>query len=92
MEKPNWRTKENCESIIVIIRDALHNETAGVIFSDNFINNKQHSDDIVLLAESINDLQRLLQKVNEMSIHNGLKMNLKRKEPISTKNQTKTYN
>ena len=51
------------------------------------ISNIRYADDTVLLAENANDLQRLVQKVHDVSIRYGLNMNLgKTKCIVFTKN------
>ena len=70
-----------------IMREALYEEQAGVLVNGMPVSNIRYADDTVLLAENANDLQRIVQKVHDVSIRYGLNMNLgKTKFIVFTKN------
>ena len=60
-----------------IMRDAgLHEAQAGIKMAGRNINNLRYTDDIVLMAESKEELKSLLMKVKEESEKVGLKFNI----------------
>ena len=56
-------------------------ETKGVCINGEYLNNLRFADDIVLIAETANDLQEMLSDLNRESLKVGLKMN-KRKTKV----------
>ena len=59
------------------MRNAGLDETqAGIKISGRNINNLRYADDITLMAESEEELKRLLMKVQEESEKVGLKLNI----------------
>lgn len=59
-----------------IFRDALEEENEGIIINGQTINNIRYADDTVILADSMNKLQHLMDKVNTACKDKGLKMNI----------------
>lgn len=59
-----------------IISEALVDSERGISVNGVPISNIRYADDTVLLGESAEDLQWLLNKINEVSNENGLKMNV----------------
>ena len=59
---------------------ATHNVNIGAKIQDQLISNLRFADDIVILAESANDLQNLVDKVYENSSNLGLKINIAKTE------------
>ena len=54
----------------------LDEAQAGIKIARRNINNLQHADDTTLMAESEEELKRLLMKVKEESEKAGLKLNI----------------
>ena len=62
-----------------IMRNAgLHEAQAGIKISGRNINNFRYADDTTLMAESKEELKRLLMKVKEESEKVGLKLNIQK--------------
>lgn len=61
-----------------IFNNALNDRTEGININGQIINNLRYADDSVLLAESSEDLQILLNAVYASSIQYGLDMNTKK--------------
>ena len=62
-----------------IMRNAgLYEEQVGIKIEGKNINNLKYADDTTLVAESEEELQRLLMKVNEESEKAGLKLNIQK--------------
>ena len=62
-----------------IVRNAGLEETqAGIKISGRNINNLRYADDTTLMAESEEELTRLLMKVKEKSENVGLKLNIQK--------------
>jgi hypothetical protein len=61
-----------------ILAEALNDTMEGIVINGEVINNVRYADDTVLLADSITDLQTLLEKVNVASNGKGLNMNVKK--------------
>ena len=55
----------------------LEEAQAGIKIAGRYINNLRYADDITLMAESIEELQRVLMKVKEKSEKVGLKLNIR---------------
>ena len=73
---PCWLFKLNAE---YIMRNAGLDETkAGIKIAGRNINNLRYADDTTLMAESKEELQRLLMKVKEESENVGLKLNIQK--------------
>ena len=56
----------------------LHKAQAGIKIARRNINNLRYADDITLMAESEEELKRLLMKVKEESEKVGLKLNIQK--------------
>ena len=56
----------------------LQEAQAGIKIAGRNINNPRYADDITLMAESEQDLERLLMKVKEESEKVGLKLNIQK--------------
>ena len=54
----------------------LDKAQAGIKIAERNINNLRYADDITLMAESEEELKRLLMKVKEESKKSGLKLNI----------------
>uniref|UniRef100_A0A8D9DVR2 Craniofacial development protein 2 n=1 Tax=Cacopsylla melanoneura TaxID=428564 RepID=A0A8D9DVR2_9HEMI len=61
-----------------IMAKALEEERGGIVINGTPVNNLRYADDTVLLAENIEDLQRMLNKVMEASEEYGLTLNTKK--------------
>lgn len=61
-----------------IFREALEDESAGIAVNGNFINNIRYADDIAIIANTLEDLQKLFQKVAMVSRAHGLNINIKK--------------
>ena len=77
---PNW---ERSMSRLYIMRNAgrkLRNREAqaGIKIAGRNINNLRYADDTTLMAESEEELKRLLMKVKEESEKAGLKLNIQK--------------
>ena len=57
---------------------------AGIKFASRNINNLRYADDTTLLAESEEELRRLLMKVKEESENVGLKINIQKTKIMAT--------
>ena len=57
----------------------LNEAQAGIKIAGRSINNLRYADDTTLMAESEDDLKRLLMKVKEGSEKVGLKLNIQKK-------------
>ena len=64
----------------VVMLFATHNVNIGAKIHGQLISNLRFADDIVILAESANDLQNLVDKVYENSSNLGLKINIAKTE------------
>lgn len=60
-----------------IFREALEKDENGVLVNDKPLNNIRY-DDTVIFADSLEGLQQLMNKVNEVSKRYGLKMTIKK--------------
>ena len=58
--------------------DGLEEAQAGIKIAVRNINNLRYTDDTTLMAESEEELKRLLMKVKEESEKNGLKLNIQK--------------
>lgn len=67
----------------VIFKKAIREEK-GVRIGGESITNIRYADDTAILAESIEDLQRMLDKVNEQSTQMGLTINIKKTKLLVT--------
>ena len=56
----------------------LEEAQAGIKIAGRNINNLRYADDTILMAESENELKRLLMKVKEESENVGLKLNIQK--------------
>ena len=56
----------------------LEEAQAGIKIAGRNINNLRHTDDTTLMAESIEELERVLMKVKEKSEKVGLKLNIQK--------------
>ena len=61
-----------------IFRDALEDQEVGIKVNGEWINNIRYADDTVLLADSMADLQKLLDMINERGRAMGLEINTKK--------------
>lgn len=61
-----------------IFQEALYNRTEGVRMGGEVINNIRYADDTAIMAESIEDLQLLLNRVYEASRRWGININTKK--------------
>lgn len=61
-----------------IIKVALNEEPAGITINGQTINNLRYADDTVIIAETLNDLQRIVKKLKDVGLQFGLNMNLKK--------------
>uniref|UniRef100_A0A8D8TK36 Craniofacial development protein 2 n=1 Tax=Cacopsylla melanoneura TaxID=428564 RepID=A0A8D8TK36_9HEMI len=61
-----------------IMAKALEEENGGIVINGTSINNLRYADDAVILAENIEDLQRMLNKVIDASEEFGLSLNAKK--------------
>jgi len=68
----------NCYSEYIMRESADDLTWIGVTFSGHTINNLRYADDIVLIAQSPQALQRLLDKVEAVSREYGLEINTKK--------------
>ena len=57
----------------------LEEAQAGIKIAGRYINNLRYTDDTTLIAESEEELKRLLLKVKEESEKAGLKLNIRKK-------------
>ena len=71
---------------------ATHNVNIGAKIQGQLISNLRFADDIVILAESANDLQNLMDKVYENSSNLGLKINIAKTEVQVTGKKEKKEN
>lgn len=55
--------------------EALEEELGGIVINGTRINNLRYAEDTVLLAETMEDLQRMLNKVIRISVDYGLTLN-----------------
>ena len=60
----------------VVMLYATHNVNIGAKIQGQLISNLRFANNIVILAESANDLQNLVDKVYEYSSNLGLKINI----------------
>ena len=68
-----------------IIRNAgLDEAQAGIKIARRNINNLRHADDTILMAESKEELTRLLMKVKEKSEKAGLKLNIQKMKIVAS--------
>ena len=58
----------------------LDEAQAGIKIDGRNINNLKYADDITLIAESKEELKKLLMKVKEESDKSGLKLNIQKNE------------
>jgi Reverse transcriptase (RNA-dependent DNA polymerase) len=61
-----------------LFAEALHNTTDGVSINGEIINNMRYADDTVLLADSAEGLQRLIDRVVSACDNFGMKLNCKK--------------
>lgn len=61
-----------------VTQRAVSEETAGVKVNGKPINNLRFADDTVVIAESMSDLQRLIDQIVESSEENGLTLNIRK--------------
>lgn len=61
-----------------IMKKALEGETAGIKVNGIPINNIRYADDTIIMAENIEDLQRLMNRIVECGQEYGLTMNIKK--------------
>ena len=61
----------------------LDEAQAGIQIAGRNINNLRHADDTTLMAESKEELKRLLMKVKEESEKAGLKLNIQKTKIIA---------
>uniref|UniRef100_A0A8D8WNS4 Craniofacial development protein 2 n=2 Tax=Cacopsylla melanoneura TaxID=428564 RepID=A0A8D8WNS4_9HEMI len=61
-----------------IMAEALEEEVGGIVINGTHINNLRYADDTVLLAENMEDLQGMLNKVIRISEEYGLTLNTKK--------------
>ena len=78
-----WALKEdsgaNLNTLGFIMRNAgLEEAQAGIKMAGRNINNLRYADDTTLMAESEEELKRLLMKVKEESAKVGLKLNIQK--------------
>ena len=64
----------------VVMLYATHDSSIGVLINGLLINNLRFADDIVLIAESENDLQTLVNAAQQVSSSFGLKINIAKTE------------
>ena len=62
----------------------LDGAQAGIKIARRNINNLQHADDTTLMAESEEELKRLLMKVKEESEKTGLKLNIQKTKILAS--------
>ena len=62
----------------------LDEAQAGIKIAGRNINNLRYADDITLMAESENELKRLLMKVKEESDKDDLKLNIQKMEIMAS--------
>ena len=62
----------------------LDEAQAGIKIAGRNINNLRYADDITLMAESKNELKRLLMKVKEESDKDDLKLNIQKKKIMAS--------
>ena len=85
---PNWeRSGQGCilppclfnlHAEYIMRNAGLYEEQVGIKIAGKNINNLKYADDTTLVAESEEELQRLLMKVNEESENAGLKLNIQK--------------
>lgn len=61
-----------------IFREALHESPEGIVANGSPINNLRYTDDTILVASNMKDLQNLIDKVVFYSGESGLTMNIKK--------------
>lgn len=59
-----------------IFNEVLHDAAEGIKMNGELINNIRYADDTAIIASSLEDLQSLLQRVNDISEEFGLKLNI----------------
>lgn len=59
-----------------IFREALEDEPTGIVINGKNIYNIRYADDTVLIASSLEDVQRLVNKVAKASKEYGLHINI----------------
>lgn len=64
------------------MKKALEGETAGIKVNGIPINNIRYADDTIIIAENIDDLQRLMNKMVEYGQEYGLTINEHQKNKI----------
>ena len=62
----------------------LHEAQTGIKIAGRNINNLRYADDTILMAESEEELKRLLMKVKEESEEVGLKLNIQKTKIMSS--------
>ena len=62
----------------------LYESQAGIMIAGRNINNLIYADDIILIAESEEELKSLLMKVKEESEKVGLKLNIQKKKIMAS--------
>lgn len=71
-----------------ILKSALESERAGITANGIPINNNRYADDTVILAESLEDLQKLVEKVKKHGEDYVLTLNMKRTRFIKISKST----
>lgn len=72
-----------------IFKEAINEIDSGIKVNGKYINNIRYADDTTVIADSPEDLQTLLNRINEASLRAGLKMNAKKtKFMIISRNKT----
>lgn len=74
-----------------ILKKALEEETAGIKINGIPVNNIRYADDTIIIAENIDDLQRLMNRIAECGQEYGLTMNAK-KTKFMRISKTQRYN
>ena len=62
----------------------LHEAQTGIKIAGRNINNLRYADDTILMAESEEELKRLLMKVKEESEEVGLKLNIQKTKIVAS--------
>ena len=79
----------NCYSERVLHQSADDLNEIGIKINGRVINNLHYADDVVLIAKSAEDLQKLLHKVNTVSREFGLEIST-RKTKVTVASKEKT--
>lgn len=65
-----------------VFQEALEDMTEGLIINGEVLNNIRYADDTVILAQSMEDLQHLIERMNHQCNNYGLKINLKKTKAL----------